>query len=234
MQAVKVTLYQNMVNYRRELSFGYVQTYPLPTPSMVRGMVHHLLGLTSYTPLKISIQGTYESCVTNMQRIIKFDRDPKSRPNNPYHVTVGTSQKTATHGVMFVDQLVNVNLTLHIDFEDPDLNQRLLQAFQTHPVILGRNEDLARVVHVELASIFQEEIEDDIQIEKPIWMSKKTADALDLSGTYYRLPFCYETISSFEDKRLFKFVKAVYLNKGSVSSGMRYTDGKDWVDFLAP
>ncbi|MGC8502600.1 CRISPR-associated protein Cas5, partial [Desulfurella sp.] len=57
MIALKLQLYQNMVNYRKENSFGYIQSYPLPTPSMVRGMAHSLLGLKEYKPLRISIQG---------------------------------------------------------------------------------------------------------------------------------------------------------------------------------
>jgi len=75
MKALRLKLYQNLVNYRREMSYGYVQTYPLPTPSMVRGMVHWLLGINDgYKPLKISIQGDFDSVITNMQKVYKFDR----------------------------------------------------------------------------------------------------------------------------------------------------------------
>ena len=235
MQVVKIKLYQNMVNYRREMSFGYVQTYPLPTPSMVRGMVHSLLGLKSYHPLSISIQGSYETSVMNMQRIFKFDRDPKARPGNPYHVTVGESSKTATHGVMFVDCLVNVELILHIAFEDESLNSKLLDAIQKQTVTLGRNEDIARIDDVILTEISDEDIDDDIPISNPIWMNIESAQNKDITGTFYRIPFCYAPVSTFEDKRLFKFVHALYVSQGSTSSGTRMKDSEgDWVELLRP
>ncbi|MBW1616806.1 MAG: CRISPR-associated protein Cas5 [Deltaproteobacteria bacterium] len=145
MEALKIKLYQNMANYRKELSYGYVQTYPLPTPSMVKGMAHYLLGLDKFENLKISIQGNFKSISTNMQKIIKFDRDPKSRPDNLYKVTIGSSLKTALHAVMFVDQIVDIELLLHIAFQNQDLNCKLLNAVKEKTVILGRNEDIAFV-----------------------------------------------------------------------------------------
>jgi len=39
---------------------------------------------------------------------------------------------------------------------------------------------------------------------------------LRLLGTHYRLPFYYEPVSDFSDKRIFKFVDAVYAAKGNL------------------
>jgi hypothetical protein len=40
---------------------------------MVRGMAHWLLGINDgYKPLKISIQGDFDSVTTNMQKVYKF------------------------------------------------------------------------------------------------------------------------------------------------------------------
>jgi len=233
MQVVKVKLYQNMVNYRREMSYGYVQTYPLPTPSMVRGMAHSLLGLRAYHPLSISIQGSYETTVTNMQKIFKFDR--KDRYPIPLKVRSSEVNQSLNTGVMFVDCLVNVNLIIHIAFEDESLNHRLLQEIQSQVVTLGRNEDIVRIDSAQMATVSDEEIDDDIQVEHPIWMNINSAKDKDITGTFYRLPFCYETVSSFEDKRLFKFVEALYVPRGFVSSGARLQDGDgDWVELLKP
>ena len=131
MTAVRIKIYQNLVNYRRELSYGYVQTYPLPTPSMVRGMVHAILNLDKYHKLKISIQGNYKSVVTNMQKIYKFDsvRDDKktgsidSRPR-----IYADGPKTVNQGVMFVDEIVDMDLLLHICFDEEELNEQLFKA----------------------------------------------------------------------------------------------------------
>lgn len=215
MRAVRIRLYQNMVNYRRELSLGYVQTYPLPTPSMVKGMAHALLDLDKYHNLKISIQGNYESVVTNMQKVYKFDRDRASRPNNPYDVLVGDSNKTATHGVMFVDEIVDMELFLHLSFEEEDLNEQLLEAVRQKTVILGRNEDIACVDFEDTALVDILSSNNELRLPYSIYLNPEFCQKEQLQGTYYRLPFYYEPVSSFNDKRIFKYVDAVYIAKGN-------------------
>lgn len=213
MRAVRIKIYQNMVNYRRELSFGYVQTYPLPTPSMVKGMVHALLDLDKYHNLQISIQGDYESVVTNMQRVIKFDRDRAYRPNNRYDVIVGNSNKTATHGVMFVDEIADMELLLHISFDDERLNEQLLDAVRQKTVVLGRNEDIARVDFEGTCLVDILPSDDEYRLPYSIYLKPDICKKEQLEGTYYRLPFYYEPISSFSDKRIFKYADAVYIAK---------------------
>jgi len=159
MLALKIKLYQNLCNYRKEGSFGYVQTYPLPTPSMIRGMIHDVLGANQYIPLNISIQGKSDAVITNVQRVYKFDRDPNSRPQNPYRVQVRNSQKTATHGISFVDLHVNMRLVIHICFNndnDNDNNRNLnllYQKIQEKVPVLGRNEDIALLEDLKIIEI---------------------------------------------------------------------------------
>jgi CRISPR-associated protein Cas5t len=215
MKAVRLKLYQNMVNYRRELSYGYVQSYPLPTPSMVKGMAHALLDLNSYHNLKISIQGNYTSVVTNMQKVYKFDRERKSRPNNPYDVVVGNSQKTVTHGVMFVDEMVNMELLLHISFDEEELNEKLFEAVRQKTVILGRNEDIACVDFENTGLVDISPSNDEHRLKYYIYLQPEICKKEQLEGTYYRLPFYYESVKSFSDKRIFKYVDAVYIARDS-------------------
>ncbi|WP_040335441.1 CRISPR-associated protein Cas5 [Candidatus Magnetobacterium casense] len=216
MKALKIKLYQNLVNYRREMSFGYVQTYPLPTPSMVRGMAHALLDLTQYRNLAISIQGRYASVVTNMQKVYKFDRARKDRPKNPYDVVIGTSEKTATHGVMFVDEIVDMKLLLHIAFDDEGLTDQLYDAVRTKTVVIGRNEDIARVDlgETKLVDISSHET-DGFRLPYDTYLPPEFCKQQQLVGTYYRLPFYYEDVKSFEDKRIFSYVDTIYITKGN-------------------
>ncbi|KJU82837.1 CRISPR-associated protein Cas5 family [Candidatus Magnetobacterium bavaricum] len=212
MKALKIKLYQNLVNYRREMSFGYVQTYPLPTPSMVKGMAHALLDLTRYHNLAISIQGRYASVVTNMQRVYKFDR-----PNRkPYDIIVGKAKQTAGHGIMFVDEIVDMELLLHIAFDDEDLTNQLYNAVRTKTVVLGRNEDIARVDFGEtkLVDISSHET-DGFRLPYDIYLPPELCKQHQLVGTYYRLPFYYEDVKSFEDKRIFSYVDTIYITKGN-------------------
>lgn len=213
MKAVKVRLYQNMVNYRREMSYGYVQTYPLPTPSMVKGMCHSLLNLDKYYNLKISIQGDYETIIMNMQKVYKFDRDRKARPKNPYNIVVNNSSKTATHGVMFVDLIININLILHIKFDDDNLNNELFEEFQKQTIVLGRNEDIARIDDVKMLSIHEKEIDEPYSLKNNIYINPEIKKKSRLQGTNYRLPFYYEKVDSFKDKRIFKFADVSYIIK---------------------
>ncbi len=410
MQTVKIKLYQNMVNYRKEMSFGYVQTYPLPTPSMIKGMIHAILGLREYHNLKISIQGNYDTVVTNMQKIVKFDKsaDPivpnnndltakkyfieinkdkipkglndyfepfnnkfndkkkekfigdekfyqlniekiktdfydeyytifnlkndlskeendnleklfqyeKSVPNkininenkyqkrinkgelndeyivfienkdnqsyfklnikkiisdfyigdsknkkfkfkkelnnrdkevliklfyhtrdsrndSPYRVPVNDSIKTALHGIQYVDQIVNMNLILHILFDEDELNHKLLQAVQENLIVLGRNEDIARVDEVKLVDYYEYEGESDYSLKNNIYLEKQNAKKNRIQGTHYRLPFYYRTVKSFKDKRIFKFVDTVYVTSGRNLKRAIVDDDNDMVNFLS-
>lgn len=211
MRALRLVLYQNMVNFRVENSFGYIQSYPLPTPSMVRGMAHELLGLKEYKPLKISIQGDFDSFTTNVQRVIKFDREPESRPNNPYLVVVNKAQKTATNSIVFVDSLINCNLILHIAFEDEELTRKLYEKVLTKTVILGRNDDVARVDFKNTKLVEIKKSDSEARLKHSIFLDANIAKLNQLSGTYYRLPFYYKEVKSFADSRIFERVECVYI-----------------------
>ncbi len=211
-KAVKVELYQNMVNYRREMSFGYLQTYPLPTPSMIKGMAHYLLSLKEYKPLKISIQGSYDTVITNMQNVYKFDRDrtKEGRDAPILHVFVG-GKKQLIRGNMFVDLIVNIRLILHIKFEEDRLNDELISALKQHLIVLGRNEDIARVDKVKLVKVSKKELDERLPLKNNIYLTSEYSE--QLIGTHFRLPFYYEPVKSFQDKRIFRFVDVVYIDK---------------------
>lgn len=225
MQAVRIKLYQNLVNYRIGLSYGYVQTYPLPTPSMVRGMVHNLLGLKEYKNLKISIQGEYKSIITDLQKVYKFDRvrDDKKKGivDNRPRVYAGDQKRSLNQGILFIDEIVDMDLILHISFEEEYLNNKLLEVVLSKTVVLGRNEDIAyvdfentKIVHVQSL-----EDEDGYRLRYNMYLTPEVCKKSQLSGTYYRLPFYYHPVSSFEDKRIFEYVDVVYVTKGAKLEG---------------
>lgn len=66
-RAIKIECYQNMVNYKKPISISFQESYPLPPYSTVIGMIHKACGFEeNYIPMKISIQGTSSSSVSNM------------------------------------------------------------------------------------------------------------------------------------------------------------------------
>lgn len=215
MQVLKLKLYQNLCNYKREGSFGYVQTYPLPTPSMVRGMIHDIAEWEEYHPLKISIQGESDATITNVQRVYKFDRDPRSRPDNPYVVIVKESTKTATHGILFIDLIVNIRLILHIQFENENekRSKELYNKIQQKVVILGRNEDIALVEDLRIVELEKvTEGRGSVSSKLPMYVSPEVL--IENSGTRYRLPFWYDKVENFDQNRIFHFIDAYYIGKG--------------------
>jgi CRISPR-associated protein Cas5t len=215
MKALRLKLYQNLVNYRREMSYGYVQTYPLPTPSMIRGMAHGLLGINNgYKPLKISIQGAFDSVTTNMQKVYKFDRYRKENEGR-LAVIHTPSKQMLNQGVQFVDLIVNMNLLLHIAFDDASLTAALDGAVRMKTVVLGRNEDIASVDFAETGIVDIEEDAEEITLNNNVYLSPDLCKKEQLSGTHYRLPFYYDDVQSIEDKRIFHFADAVYIAKGN-------------------
>lgn len=233
MNSLRIKLYQNLCNYRKEGSFGYVQTYPLPTPSMIRGMVHEILGVNEYLPMKISIQGESSGVVTNVQRVYKFDRDRKSRPNNPYVVTVKNNEKTVTHGILFVDLHINIKLILHIVFktEDDLLLKKLYEKMQESVPVLGRNEDIALIEELKIVELGNFSGRSAIT-KLPMYVFP---DVLTENvGTKYRLPFWYDKVESFEENRNFHFVDVNYIGKrvALINGNIMEDEDKNIVVFL--
>lgn len=227
-----------MVNYRREQSYGYVQTYPLPTPSMVRGMAHALLDLKKYCPLRISIQGKYASIVTNMQKVYKFDRvrdDSKKGVKDKRPRLYAGGEKTLNRGVQFVDEIVDMELLLHVAFDEDALNQRLLDTVKQKTIVLGRNEDIANVDYDETKLVDVIPADDEYRLKYNIYLKPDLCRSEQIAGTHYRLPFYYEDVTSFDDKRIFKFVDAVYVAGGhkiQYSNVDKDSEG-DFVSFLS-
>ncbi len=72
MKAIRLKLYQNLVNYKKPTSFQLKETYPLPPYSTVSGMIHYACGFTEYKEMEISIQGKYHSKVNDLYTRYEF------------------------------------------------------------------------------------------------------------------------------------------------------------------
>jgi len=132
MKAIKLRLYQNMVNYRVPTSFQLKESYPLPPYSTVIGMVHSLCNFKEYKPMKISICGNYFSKVNDLYTRHEF--------NNSDDVIKGPAM---------VELLVDVKLIIHIIPEDQseEFIGTILKAFKypkEYPS-LGRREDIVLI-----------------------------------------------------------------------------------------
>ena len=149
MKAIKLKLYQNMVNYKVPTSFQLKESYPLPPYSTVIGMVHSLCDFKEYKPMKISISGNYFSKVNNLYTRHEF--------NNSDNVIKGPAT---------IELLVDVNLTIHIIPEDQseEFLNMIFEAFKyprEYPS-LGRREDIVLIKDVKIIDVEKKKLEKDL------------------------------------------------------------------------
>ena len=149
MKAIKLKLYQNMVNYKVPTSFQLKESYPLPPYSTVIGMVHSLCDFKEYKPMKISISGNYFSKVNNLYTRHEF--------NNSDNVIKGPAT---------IELLVDVNLTIHIIPEDQseEFLNMIFEAFKyprEYPS-LWRREDIVLIKDVKIVDVEKKKLERDL------------------------------------------------------------------------
>lgn len=197
MKAIRVKLSQNMVNYRKPTSFQLKETYPLPPPSTVIGMVHYLCGFTEYNEMDISIQGKYHSKVNDLYTVYEFKNATKYEKARHQIETGGFG---ISRGVATAELLTDVELLLHIVPKDQYLLNKIEKAFlypREYPS-LGRREDLALIEEVKIVDIIEEELEEDIDIKDnysayiPVDILERKDDIIlkgetGVAGTRYKL-----------------------------------------------
>lgn len=186
-KAIRLKLYQNMVNYKKPTSFQLKETYPLPPYSTVIGMVHSLCDYTEYKEMEISIQGKYHSKVNDLYTRYEFKNGMKFDPSR-HQLRVG--EFGISRGISTVELLVDVELLIHIIPEDQSLVKEIKKAFlypREYPS-LGRREDIVIIQEVKVVDIFEEELEEDIELDEeytayiPLKMIRNESIVVDGGG----------------------------------------------------
>ena len=163
MKAIKLKLYQNMVNYKVPTSFQLKESYPLPPYSTVIGMVHSLCDFKEYKPMKISISGNYFSKVNDLYTRYEF------KNGNPFEMgrhQLNVNGYGINRGVATAELLVDVNLTIHIIPEDQseEFLDIIFEAFKyprEYPS-LGRREDIVLIRDVKIVDVEKKKLEKDL------------------------------------------------------------------------
>ena len=163
MKAIKLKLYQNMVNYKVPTSFQLKESYPLPPYSTVIGMVHSLCDFKEYKPMKISISGNYFSKVNDLYTRYEF------KNGNPFEMgrhQLNVNGYGINRGVATAELLVDVNLTIHIIPEDQseEFLNTIFEAFKyprEYPS-LGRREDIVLIRDVKIVDVEKKKLERDL------------------------------------------------------------------------
>lgn len=158
LKAVRVKLYQNMVNYKKPSSFQLKETYPLPPFSTIIGMVHSLCDYTEYTEMYISVQGTHYSKVNDLYTRYEF-KDGMKYDEKRHQLKAG--DYGVGRGISTIELLVDVDLMIHIIPKDQSLINEIEDAFKyprEYPS-LGRREDLAVIKEIKVVEVVEKELE---------------------------------------------------------------------------
>ncbi|MBO3444542.1 type I-B CRISPR-associated protein Cas5b [Clostridium sp. CCUG 7971] len=227
MKVLKLKLFQETACYKKPFAMKITETYPLPPYSTVSGLIHKILEATEYIPLKISIQGSYESIFNNYQTTYFYKKDSiTSMPMNSH-------------------MLLNVNLTIHIGADEKVLQEiydKLIN-FDEH-LSLGRKEDLVRIDDMYFTEVEKFEVdsgeyeEEDYQehelskfdIKRPIYIPKSKLEDKYISGISYRLNNYYTNDANKDKKRVWNKVDTYYVESGNIiNSGtiLLDTDSKE-------
>lgn len=171
MKALKIKLYQETAVYRNPVTMEVIESFPLPPPSTILGLLHNLIEAKETIPdIDLSIKGNYGSLMRDYQWYVKYGSD------RPYPI--------------IVNALNEVNLTLHVSAGSQIL-QKLYDAFLSPPYFmhLGRAEDIVKFEEVKFVQLEPREAE---EIKTPAYIPFDIAKRLRLTGILYRLPTYYE------------------------------------------
>lgn len=167
MKAIKLRIYQNMANYRKPNSFQLKETYPLPPPSTVIGMVHNLCGYEEYIPMDVSIQGEYYSKINDLYTVYEFGNQKYSKGRHQLAIKEEDREVGITRGVATIELLVDVELLIHIVAEDETRLEEIYRALKypkEYPS-LGRREDIANIYDVEIVELKEIKGKEAIEVE---------------------------------------------------------------------
>ncbi|OEH84882.1 type I-B CRISPR-associated protein Cas5 [Desulfuribacillus stibiiarsenatis] len=209
MKALRLKIYQQTACYKKPFAFKVSETYPLPPYSTVKGMVHSILGADSLIPMKISIQGIYDTIVTDYQTHYFFKRDKTEE----FALTadgLGISREfnDITTMPIYMHMLYDVNLVLHIQAADEILEQ-LESAINSRNIhfSLGRWEDLVRVDECEIIHL------QDCGEPRPLHHNAFVPIEYlsDVAHFPYKLNWTYEVINNV---RVWNKIQVGYVQKG--------------------
>lgn len=215
MKAIRIKLYQNLVNYKKPTSFQLKETYPLPPYSTVNGMVHYTCGFNEYHDMKISIQGAYNSKVNDLYTRYEFasvayeegrhniklkGKDINKKTGEEVEKYYG-----AIRGVSTAELLVDVKLLIHIKPKDNNLIPVIYEAFKKPKeyISLGRREDIVRIDDVKIIDIEEKVLGDSnfkLSYDAYIPVEMFNDDKFISKSTIYKLNRYYDLVKIKKDK----------------------------------
>ncbi len=214
MKILRLKLYQETACYKKPFAFKVGETYPLPPYSTVKGMFHSILEAKEFIPMRISIQGNYDTMMIDYQTFYFFKKTDVAefplvldglaeRPN--------FDNDKMTKMPIYSHMLYDINLIIHVAAEEQVLGQIVTQIeTRGQHLSLGRWEDLVRVDEykeveaVPLDEWEEVELENDAYI--PLSVMPSTCDYIP-----YKLNWKYEVKN---DIRQWEKIEVGYVRGG--------------------
>jgi CRISPR-associated protein Cas5t len=210
MKVLRLELFQETACYKKPFAFKVSETYPLPPHSTVKGMIHALLKANELIPMKISIQGTYDTLLTDYQTHYFFKKDK----TNEFVLTadglgLDLERQDITSMPIYMHMLLNVKLLIHVQAEEEILEQihKALETGTTH-LSLGRWEDLVRVDQCKMVDV--EESEDEYTLDYDAYVPEQYLED-GVNYFPYKLNWTYRIIQGV---RVWDKLNVGYVKKG--------------------
>ncbi len=219
MKAVKIRIFQDLVNYKMPTSFQLKETYPLPPYSTVIGFIHNMCRFKEYVDMKISIQGRYVSKVNDLYTRYEFKNDVKFDSSRHQLDVCGHG---VGKGVATAELLSQVELLIHICPKDGERIEKIYNSLLNpweYPS-LGRREDIALISEVKITEI------SNISIRRNRYMD-------DYENYYAYVPLKYykNNGENAEVQVLDYLEKSIYrsdANREVVARGTKFLLNKDY------
>lgn len=243
-KAVRLKLYQNLVNYKKPSSFQLKETYPLPPYSTVIGMIHSICGFEDYKPMQISIQGKHYSKVNDLYT--RYEFAGASYEEGRHNIKIGSKEDSkffgAIRGVATSELLVDVELLIHIVPQDENLLEIIYNSlkFPKEFISLGRREDIARIDEVKLVELDEKTTEESELLRYDAYIPTELFEKGDINtnATIYTLNKKYDKVTVKKDIeiRSWEKVKVIHgiMNKNEITEEIDIIKDSDgYLVFLA-
>lgn len=217
---LRIKAYQEFACYRKPISYGFWESYPLPTISNIRGWFHKVIEAREYVPLSVGVTGCYKSVVYDLQTLIKFDRVRKKEDDSKRWDYLENFNCLMTRSPKYVANLYGVDLIIYLKSSEEALEKFKKNVLLHEYPSLGRREDLVRIDSMDY--FCPETIDFSKQpqrISYGIYLNKDTATRLKLEGINYRMSFKYDKdLLNKTGLRYFEKKDVVYVDSGVIKA----------------
>ena len=223
MKLFRIKAHQVMANYRKPMSYNFVDSYPLPPISTIKGWFHTVIGAKDYIPISMSIQGISSSVAYDLQKMIKFDRIRKKEKID--QIILPDFKKALSQSPTYVANLFETDLIIYLLTDHEHITTFQENLFTTEYPHIGRNEDLTRIDSMEWVEVQEKAFgfQNAHTIDYGIYINRSKGLEMGLDGLNFRMPFKYEIKN---DIRYFNRLDIMYIENG-VPNGECLYDEKE-------